>query len=627
MTVVVMSSALGGDTGTAERERILNDVANGIGDAGARGGVIAAGNETGIATDIGGEADNGIAAAGDGANLEEAALLAAAMVGGDRDGRIVLATDGNETEGELALAVAALAERGLTVDIQPLTDMPPGEVLVEQITAPPRVYEGDSFYLEAVIYSQRAGTADITITRAGEIVFEQPVELLAGRTMVETIIPAGDAGTLLIEVSANAEGDTYDQNNTNGLIVEVEPPPAIAIITPQPPLGEYFEQALSVQGLTAEILTPEEAPTTLDGWLEYESVVLMNVPAIAFDTDNQEYLEQLVSVYGRGLLILGGENSFGPGGYFQTPLEDLSPLSARIPHEASQVAMVFVLDRSGSMNAPVGDVTRLDIAKQATVTAVSLLNPEARVSVIVFDSQATLIVPLTDRRDEALVGERLGALVEGGGTNMYPGLAAAVAELQGVDAATKHIVAMTDGITNAADFPPLIEAAVEAGITISAVGIGAGADDRRLTQIAEMGGGTYHATGDFRALPAILSQEALMLANSPFEEEIAPVAWADRDADYLAGLPDELPPVYAYVRTSPKPDADIHLTLTDSEGATLPLMASWRYGNGYVLALATHGAGAGTADWIQMPEYPLMWSQVIRHFLPDAHGAGLHLQP
>ncbi len=604
--VVVASSALDGAGGNADRDRLLAEAAEN--QDGARGTVVDAGGNGGL-----------------GANLEEAARLAAALVPGDREGRIVLATDGNETAGDIAMVVEELAARGITVDIQPLTELPAGEVLVEQITAPPRVFEGDTFFLEAVIFSQQAGTANVTISRAGEVVLDQEVALREGRSMVETIVPAGEAGTLLVEVTVDAEGDTYAVNNTNGLIVEVEPPPAIAIVTPQPPLGEYFEQALTVQGLSAEIIHPNDAPTTMEGWLEYEAVVLMNVPAIAFDTDNQEHLEELVTVHGRGLLLLGGENTFGPGGYFETPLEDLSPLSSRIPHEAAQVAMMFVLDRSGSMNAPVQDVTRLDIAKQATVTATSLLNPDARVGVVVFDSQATPIVPLTENRDVELVAERLGPLVEGGGTNMYPGLQLAIQQLAAVDAATKHIVVMTDGITNAADFPTLIEAAVEAGITISAVGIGAGADDRRLTQIAELGGGDYHATGDFRALPAILSQEALMLANSPFEEAIAPVAWADRSAEYLAGLPDELPPVYAYVRTSAKPDADLHMTLTDPDGDTLPLMASWRRGNGHVLALATHGAGAGTADWIQMPQYPLMWSQIIRHFLPDPLGPGLHL--
>jgi hypothetical protein len=241
----------------------------------------------------------------------------------------------------------------------------------------------------------------------------------------------------------------------------------------------------------------------------------------------------------------------------------------------------------------------------------------------VFDSEAYSLVPLTQARDDEYIARQLLPVIEErGGTNMYSGLVAALAMLVGAESATKHIIVLTDGVTNAADFDAVIATAVQANITISAVGIGAG-EDRRLIQIAEFTGGVFHETTDFRALPAILSQEALTLANSPFDEMIAPVQWVDREAEFLVGLPDDLPPVYAFVRTTAKPAADLHMVVSDDEGATHPLMASWRYGNGHVLAFATHGAGAGTADWIQMSEYPLLWSQVISQFLPDANPTGL----
>ncbi len=625
--MVVVGADLGPQDQGAARNALLGQVAN-LGDAGGtRGGVITAGDTTQIATDLGGDQGGGAAVGqAPGTNLEEAMMLAAAMVPAGRDGHVVLATDGNETEGDIANAVAMLADRGLTVDIQPVNDLPPGEVLVEQVTAPPRVFAGDNFHLQAVLFAQRAGPAHITITRAGEAIVDQDVNLLAGRTMVETPpIPAGDEGNLLVEVTVTADGDTYAQNNTNGLMIPVEATPKVAIVTPQPALGEYFAQALTVQGLDSEILTPEDAPTTLEGWLQYDSVVLMNVPAIDFSTDNQQNLEQMVRVHGRGLLILGGENSFGPGGYYQTAFEDMSPLSARIDQQAPQVAIVFVLDRSSSMNGLIGDQTRLDIAKSATITAISLLDPSAKVGIVVFDFEAYLLVPLAAQRDDAYIQDQLlPVLAARGGTNMYPGIAAAIDELANSDSATKHIVVLTDGATNAGDFDTLARAAAAANISISAVGIGAGAD-RRLIDMANFTGGTYHETDDFRALPAILSQEALMLANSPYEEQIAQVQWADRSPDFLANLPDQLPPVYAFVRTTAKPGADLHMTLTDSDGNTVPLMASWDYGNGHVLAFATQGAGAGTADWIQMPEYPLMWSQIIRHFLPNAESTGLNV--
>lgn len=626
-TIVVVGNDLGGDVPNAERDRLIAEVQGDLG-AGARGGLITTGDTNRIAADIGGAAPGEVTGT-PGTNLEQAMLLAAAMVPGDRAARFVLATDGNETEGDLAAALQALQARGIRVDIQPITELPVGEVLVESVTAPARVYSGDTFAIASVIYSQATKSGSIRISRAGETIVEQPVELLAGRNVIEIPgVPAGEAGDLLVEVAITADGDTYAQNNANGVIVDVTASPSILIVTPQPPLGDYFAQALSVQGLAAEIVLPQDAPDTIDGWLKYDTVVMMNVPAIDLDTAQQEEIEDFVRIHGRGLLILGGENTFGPGGYYETPFERMSPLSSRVPHELPAVAIVYVLDRSGSMSAAVdetGATTRLDVAKSATMSAASLLGPASQLGVVLFDSSAYVLVPLQERLDLGALETALAPVVPGGGTNIFPGLEQALNLLSGSEAAAKHILIMTDGITAGADFAGLMSIARDRGITVSTIGIGGGADDRRLAEIARLGGGQFHLTPDVRALPSIMAQESLMLAGSPFKEEISPVVWADRSQDFLAGLPDQMPPVYAYVVTTAKPQADIHMTLTGADGTVNPLLASWRYGNGQVVALATHGAGAGTAEWIQLPEYPLLWSQIIRYVLPDTGGPGLNV--
>jgi hypothetical protein len=310
-----MGNDLGGDVTSPDRNRLLAAVQQNL-ENGGRGGLVTTGGDNRIATDLGGTIGAGdIAGATPGTNLEEAVRLAAAMVPGDRPGRIVLATDGNETEGEIAQAITALQARGITVDIQPMNELPTGEVLVEAVNAPPKVYDGDLFLMDAVIFSQGRKPATVTISRAGEVISTQEINLEPGRNRIEIPgVPAGTAGNLLLEVAVTAQGDTYAQNNINGTIVAVQATPSIAIVTPQPPLGEYFAGALAVQGLTAEIIEPANAPTTIDGWLAYDAVVLMNVPAIDLDTTQQEQLEQYVQTHGRGLLILGGENSFGPGG-------------------------------------------------------------------------------------------------------------------------------------------------------------------------------------------------------------------------------------------------------------------------------------------------------------------------
>ncbi len=627
--VVVLATDLGPESKNTDRDRVLKQVQANLNAGGAHAGLVTTGAFNTIAADAG---VNAVATGGvtkvapAGTNLEQAVRLAAAMVPVHRAGRVVLATDGNETAGDISRSIGLLRARGLTVDIQPLTELPPGEVLVESIRAPSRVFAGDTFLLDAVIYSQGTTKARVTIKRAGVPSLDEEVDLVPGRNRVESVIPAGDAGDLLLEVSAKSDRDTFAQNNTDGLFVEVAATPTIAIITDEIDMGDYFAHALAVQGLTATVVRPSKVPTKMEGWMKYDSVVLMNMPAIAMDTEQQEQLEKLVQVYGRGLLILGGENSFGPGGYFETPFERLSPLSAKVAHEAPRIAMVFVLDRSGSMIGAVdttGIITRLDIAKQATLSAVSLLNDESQVGIVVFDSEGYILLALQDHKDEAGIRDALRPLVPGGGTSIFPGLQLGIDMIATSDASTKHIVVMTDGLSQDADFGALLDKARKLGITVSAIAIGSSADVRQPQDIAQRGGGAFYATEDFKALPSILAQETLMLTTSPVKDRTAQVAWADRSADFLSGMPQTMPPVHGYVRTTAQPAADVHMTVTEEDGEITPLLASWRYGNGHVLSFATHGAGAGTQEWTHLAEYPLMWAQAIRQFLGDTPGPGL----
>jgi uncharacterized membrane protein len=589
-------------------------------------GIVAMSARSHVAADLGAAFDRDPAAETStplaAADLENALTVAAAMLPSNRPGQIVVAFDGNETRGNAARILPGLVERGVTVNVLPLTRLATSEVLVEKVTAPERIYAGDTFPLQAVIYSNGPSQATARIFKDGDVIVEKSLELANGRSRIETILPATLSGRARYEVAVSASGDTFVENNRNGTIVDVAPAPQVLIVAAQPAWAEVFAKAVAVQGIKSKIVEPKRAPFYLKDWLAYSAIVLMNVPAIDFVTLQQELIEKAVAEHGRGLLLLGGENSFGPGGYYETPLERVSPLSSRLPRDAPRVALAFVLDRSGSMQRNEGGATRLDIAKQATVSAIQLLHPDSLVAIVVFDSEAKVLLPLASAKDSAAITQALQALEPGGGTAIYPGLVEALRQLQGVDAMAKHIVVMSDGLTQPGDFPGILKAITEQGISVSTVAIGDGADPVRLEEIARIGKGAFHATQDFKALPSILSQEALLLSGKPVEERSTTPSWVERNAEFFAGLPDRLPPLAGYVLTSRKPQADLHLVVPDEKQEPIPLLASWRYGNGRVVALTTHGAGAWSKDWQAMAEYPLLWSQTLRHILPGS-GEGL----
>jgi uncharacterized protein YegL len=590
-------------------------------------GLVAIDANSHVVADLGEQASSKLLAPAPGApaaaNLEDALALAAAMLPAGAPGRIVVASDGNETRGNAARALPAVLDRGLRVDVIPITVLAVGEVLVERVSVPERVYAGDPFPLQAVIYSQGPSSATVRILKDGETIVERSLELPGGRSQIETDIPKATVGRARYEVVVDAPGDAFPQNNRNGVAIDIAPAPNVLIVAAQPAWAEVLAKALALHEITSKIVEPKRAPFYLKDWLAYSGIVLMNVPAIDLVTLQQELIERAVADHGRGLLLLGGENSFGPGGYYETPLERLSPLSSRVPRDAPKVALAFVLDRSGSMQRNEGGATRLDIAKQATLSAIGLLHEESLISIVAFDSEAKVLLPLRRAKDSAAVTQALAELEPGGGTAIYPGLVEALRQLEGVDAMAKHIIVMSDGLSQPGDFPGILKAISQQGISVSTVAIGEGADGARLEEIARIGKGAFHSTQDFKALPSILSQEALLLSGKPVEERSVVPAWVQRNAEFFAGLPETMPPIHGYVLTTGKGEANVHLVVPDSKEEQAPLLASWRYGNGRVVALTTHGAGVWSQDWQSMPEFPLLWSQTLRHVLPGLHADGL----
>jgi len=586
-------------------------------------GIVALGGPGALVKDLG---DASVLPAPDGpADLESGLALAAAALPADRPGRILLATEAAGTADLGPPAVPGLVARGLAVDAVPVTGSTDPDAALVGLSAPGQVYVEDGFTLTGIVASQTSGPATLEIIRDGETIATQSVNLSAGDTVVQTLIPEAGPGAVLYEMAIAAPQDTVPQNDRSGLVVTARQPASVGIFTQNLEQGELFAQILASQDIAASVTHVSRAPMQLQGWLEHDAIVLMNVPAIALATRQQQAIETAVSEHGRGLLILGGENSFGPGGYLETPLDRLSPISSRVPREAPEVALAFVLDRSGSMNQQVGEVTRLDIAKEAARAAIDLLGRDSQVSLVVFDSEARVVLPMQSvaARDE--IATALASIDSGGGTAIYPGLVEGLAQLRSVASSARHMVVMTDGLSQPGDFDGLLDQIVAEGITVSTVAIGEGADGTALQRIAARGDGAFHATRDFQALPSILSQEAMLLSGTPVEEGITQPRWTGPATTLTAGLPATMPPISGFVLATAKPEADLLLVAPDQRGETMPILANWRYGNGQVLALTTQGAGAWTRDWLSLPQYAHLWSQAVRQFRPSVQAGGLDL--
>lgn len=588
----------------------------------AGSGLVTAGAAPRIAQNLDGTQTAVGPAHGDAVDLEHALDLALAMLPPDTPGRIALVAPLAQTIGNAGKALPDLIGRNVSVDL--LADMAPpsNDVALLDLRVQGRVFDGDTVPLTALAYSDSARSADLRVMQGMDLVASETLFLAAGYNRLEMALRSVTEGVDEVRFEL-AIADAVAQNNARSTLIDVESKPRILVLAPEVEQGTALAELLDASGLSVDVLAADRAPWRMAQYLEWDALVLANVPAISLDTRQQLLIEDAVSRHGRGLLILGGENSFGPGGYLQTPLERLSPLSSKVPRDAPEAAIAFVLDRSGSMGQKVGDITRLDIARQATGAAIDLLGEESQVAIIAFDSQAQVPLPLQSAQNAEPIKAALDRMDPGGGTAILPGLEAAFQQLRGIEAPARHIVLMTDGLSTPGELGPVMAAITAEGITVSAVAIGEGADATALRQIAGLGAGTFHATTDFQALPSILSQEAMLLSGSPIEEGPAQPVWTAEPADTLRAMMAPLPAITGFVLTTAKPDATLSLTVADKRGEAMPLLATWRYGNGEVLALTTQGAGLWTRNWLDNAAYARLLGQAVRSALPASKTSGL----
>lgn len=502
------------------------------------------------------------------------------------------------------------------------TDVPPAlqragdRLSVTAVTWPERVRSGAQFSVDIRVEAptETGWTARLEPTAPGEEA--------AGDRIVGVEVRGSGPSSASLELTAGPPGDpTYRLTLTplgaadptyDGLItVAVGPPVSALLVAADEHQGSALEAALRTQRVDVTRTTPFRMPGEAEDLAVYDAVLLVNVSANELFPEYQAALEAYVREWGGGLTIFGGPSAFGPGGYYTTPLESVSPLSARISEDAPEVSITFVLDRSGSMSGPVGDATRMDVAKAATVEALALLGEQSLAAIVVFDTSAQVVLPFTPVVEAQVFRDALAGVGAAGGTAIYPGLVAAFGLLSENESATRHVVVMTDGLSQEGDFEGVLTALGEMGVSVSFVGVGDGADGRQLNKLAGLSGGSLHMARDFRSLPGLLAQEALMLAAEPIEERTTSASWVDAEGSgFLEDVAGNAPPALrGYVRTTAKDEASVHLVEQEHGD---PLIASWRYGLGRVVAFASAADGPWSEEWEGTDFYGRLWAQALR---------------
>ena len=569
---------------------------------------------------------------GDRTDLAAGLRLAGAVLPDEQRRRVVVVSDGRTTTGDAEAEALRLAERGIDVDYIVLDDVQRADASVEALRAPDQVDAGTSVAISATIRSTAAQPATVTLLRNGQVVGSTAVELRDGLTTVTLRDVPDDSGLQSYDVNVNVALDDQPQNDSARTTVEVAGAAGVLVVEGAGGVASSLTAALDAAGLRVDSIGVNEL-RDLDQLAGYDVTVLVDVDADDLNESQMSGLVQATRDLGRGLVTVGGTQSFGMGGYRDTELEGVLPVVSDIldPERRRTVAEVLAIDTSESMGEchcdegfvgmgrNQGGVNKTDIARAGAARAIASLGEADQIGVLAVDTDVDWVIDLQALPSDEVVTSGLAQLTPSGGTNLRTTLSTAAEALRASQASLKHIILFSDGFTEPG---ALDDIAVEAGelfaegITVSVVATGEGAA-RELQPIAVAGGGRFYPGRDLNRIPEILTQEAIIAARDFVTEgEFLPIITS---ASPVVASLSESPPLLGYVATTAQPTARTLLAIGEEND---PLLVSWQVGLGRSTAFTSDAGLRWSQAWTSWDGYVDFWSRVVRDAQPvDSGGA------
>ncbi|MHA0857183.1 VWA domain-containing protein [Paenibacillus sp. CMAA1364] len=543
-------------------------------------------------------------------HLEAGMQLGSGMLSNKSDSRLVMITDGEENVGSMLSAGRLLQDRGIVVDILESPQPQMNDVAVEELNIPDRLYQAEAFYFEVMLRSTYESTGELRLYEDNREIGRQQVEVTPGDNRYAMKGLAQTTGLHRYRAEIFIDGDEQSANNVGYSFTRVEGPPKVLVVEGDAGTSGNITAALTASLIRYDLIAPEVLPSELAKYGAYDSIVFNNVSGNQVGGKQMELIEQAVRSYGIGFMMAGGENSFGMGGYFKTPIEKLLPVSMDLEgkREIPSMALILVIDRSGSMG---GD--KIELAKEAAIRTVELLRPKDTVGVVAFDSQPWWVVTPTKMTNKDEILGQIQSIQPQGGTEIYPAVREAVQQLLQIEAQRKHIILLTDGQSEGnTGYDGLIQQMTGDHMTLSSVAVGADSDTVLLQTLAEAAKGRYYFVQDATTIPAIFSREAVIMAQSYIVDK--PFTPAMQDAgDWQSLFEAGAPNLNGYVATTAKSTAQTVLVSPEPD----PILARWQYGSGRSVAWTSDVTGKWSKDWVSWSAFPNILTQMIKWTFPQ----------
>ena len=514
---------------------------------------------------------------------------ALSQVGRDRAARVLALTDGFSTE-PLGEVGERLVRQGIGLDYRLVTPPDATDYGIVNLCLPARSQPGEPFILELEVQGTPDATVPFSVSRDGQPLKNGEVTVRNGHGYARFSERLTASGAHRYQVQLHPAVDARPGNNRAENWTEIVGGPRLLLATNYP--DDPAEGILRAQGFEVQAVT-DLATLNAGSLTGVKGVVLNNVPAYKLPPDFLGALDLYVRVQGGGLLMAGGKQSFGSGGYFHSPIDDLLPVSMelRTEHRKLAVAMAIMMDRSGSMGAAVSPgVTKMDLGDAGAAQAIDLLGAQDAVAVSAVDTESHMIVPLTRLgRDRSGLTDSVRRITsEGGGIYIDVALREGWKELQKSEAGQRHLLLFSDAADSeqGGDYKDTLAEMTAAGATVSVIGLGTDrdVDAELLKDIAKRGNGRIFFNADANAVPGLFAQETVAMARSAFLTDpvaVKPAAgWLELAAKPVAWLPQ----VDGYNLSYLKPNATAAAFSGDEYAA--PLLAFWQRGLGRAAAVS-----------------------------------------
>jgi uncharacterized membrane protein len=558
-------------------------------------------------------------------NIENAIATSLSLFPGNSNKRVVLISDGEENSGNAGKMALSLQEQGIDFKYHKVEKSVQDEALVEKIQVPEKLSLGEEFNILVTINSTSNQNAKLTLVSSRTKLSEQTVRLQKGTNRFAFRDKAAAGGFKSYNVLIEPEKDTEVKNNEASTFTNISAKPRILVIEDTKGESDELVKMLKASSSDFDVVNAKAAPGNLQDMNAYKTIITCNVSADNLNDGFKNSLESYVKDFGGGFIATGGDNSFALGGYSKTPLEKVLPvyMDMRGKKETPKMALILVIDKSGSMSEGVAGISKVDMAKEGAIRSLqSLRTGKDEIGVLSLDGAYSWVVKRQLITDAKAIEDNIGSIRADGGTSILPSLQAAYNSLKESDAKIKHIILLTDGLAERSGYDSLLANMNKDNITVSTVAVGHDSDKDLLSMIAKTCGGRFYVTDAYTNIPSIFTKETFMAKRTYLNNrEFTPVISFEHSV--LNGVAEGgLPTLLGYVGASGKETARVVLGSDEED----PILTVWQYGLGKAVAWNSDISGKWSANYIPWGKNLKLWQNIIKFTIDNYENESTSLE-